>query len=412
MVPRETAGRGHGCPPQSSGTLALKNDATTLLTGCTGLLGSYVLRDLLLAGRPLAVIARPSRRQSAADRVEGIVQGWERAVGRPLPRPQVLEGNLTQALCGLRADDLDWIGGRCDQILHNAASLSFRSGGREDEPWRTNVSGTAEMLEVARLTGIRHVHHVSTAYTCGLRTDRVLETDLDVGQQFGNDYEESKGEAEALVRSADHLETVTIYRPSIIVGDSITGYTSTYHGFFAALRLGHTLLTRVAIGSTSGRSLLALLGIDMQSCKNFVPVDWVSAVLSRTVHQAEARGLTLHLTHPDPLTMGFVADIIQEAVESYSEAAPPGADDLCDEDWFAENLRVQLDVYERYFRHDPVFDRTHVESIAGDIPCPRLDAEALLRMAKFAIAHDFGSLPPDAAFAAGTVAHQPLLQKA
>ena len=28
-----------------------------------------------------------------------------------------------------------------------------------------------------------------------------------------------------------------------------TGYTSTYHGYFATLRLGHTLLTRVPIGS-------------------------------------------------------------------------------------------------------------------------------------------------------------------
>ena len=59
----------------------------------------------------------------------------------------------------------------------------------------------------------------------------MLETELDVGQTPGNDYEHSKIEAERLVRAADWLDPPTIYRPSIIVGDSRTGYTATFHGF-------------------------------------------------------------------------------------------------------------------------------------------------------------------------------------
>ena len=366
----------------------------TLFSGSTGLLGSYLLRDLLLQDVPLAVIVRPTKKLSAEARVEALVADWETVVGRTLPRPVVFAGDLTKADCGLDAEAREWIRTHCDQLLNNAASLSFRNADREGEPWRTNVNGTRCLLDLARSVGIRHVHHVSTAYVCGLRYDRVLEDDLDVGQEFGNDYELSKVEAEQMVRQADCFDTATIYRPSIIVGDSQTGYTSTYHGFFAALRIGHTLLTRVPVGATSGRALLKLLGIDPDASKNFVPVDWVAAVVARGVCSAEARGKTLHVTHPAPLPMSFVAEVVQEAVETYSIAASPDDPDRCDEAWFAENMRTQLDVYQRYFRNDPTFDRTHMLQIAGDIPCPALDEDSLMRMSKFAISHDFGKHPP------------------
>jgi thioester reductase-like protein len=381
-----------------------------LFTGATGLLGSYLLRDLLVAETPLVVLARRNRRASAAERIDLLLRDWERALGRPLPRPVVLEGDLSQPGCGLAVKERAWVASHCDRLLNNAASLSFFNADREGEPWRTNVTGTHNLLDLADTTGIRDFQHVSTAYVCGLRTDGIGEEDLVVDQKFGNDYEQSKAEAEAAVRAAGHLDAITVYRPSIIVGDSQTGYTSTYHGFFAVLRLGHTLLTRVPIGSTSGLALLRLLGIAATDSKNFVPVDWVSAVISHAVAQPEATGRTFHLTHPEPMSMQDVAETVQEAVESYSDAAAPDDPDCCDEAWFAENLKSQLQIYQHYFRNDPVFDRTATEQLAGHLPVPPLDRDTMMRMAKFAIAHEFGRQPvefPPCEVAAGSVA--PLL---
>ena len=365
-----------------------------LVTGSTGLLGSYLVRDLLRTGRRLALVVRRDRRKSPRTRVEWLVRQWEQMLGLQLPRPVVLEGDLSRPLCGLADDARDWVRRHCDEMLNNAASLSFRGADRAAEPWLTNVTGTGHVLDLARDTGLRHLHHVSTAYVCGLRSGRILETDLDAGQPFGNDYERSKVEAEKLVRAAGFLETATIHRPSIIVGDSQTGYTSTYHGLFAALRLGHTLLTRVVKGSTNGPALLALIGVDPTSRKNFVAVDWVSAVIAHAVRTPAARGRTFHITHPDPLSMDTVGRLVQEAVDRYSQDASPDDPDLCDEQWFAENLRTQLDVYTSYFRNDPTFDRTNTVEIAGHIPCPTLDMPALLRMARFAIENDFGRQSP------------------
>ena len=176
-------------PSPRPSSIALKSTApkSLLLTGATGLLGSYLIRDLLLDGRNLAVVVRSSRKQSAAARVEAIVVHWEETLGKRLPRPVVLDGDLTQPLCRLDADARRWVASHCDELLHNAASLTFRGSDRDAEPWRTNVTGPKQVLELARETGLRHFHHVSTAYVCGLRTGLVMEDEIDVGQQFGND---------------------------------------------------------------------------------------------------------------------------------------------------------------------------------------------------------------------------------
>lgn len=345
------------------------------------------------------MVVRRGRKQSAAARVEAVMVHWEETLGKRLSRPVVLEGDLTQPLCGLDTESRRWVAHHCDELLNNAASLTFRGTDREAEPWRTNVTGTEQVLALARETGLRHLHHVSTAYACGLRSGVVREDDLDVGQSFGNDYERTKVAGEKLVHAANaavggFLDTATIYRPSIIVGDSRTGWTSTYHGLFAALHLGHTLLTRVTKGTTSGPALLGLIGVALHDTKNFVPVDWVSAVIAHAVQTPAARGTTYHLTHPEPLTMDTIGRLIQEAVEAYSTDASPDDPDLCDEQWFAENLVTQLEIYKSYLRNDPAFDRTHTNAISEHLPCPTLDMKTLMKMAKFAIDHEFGRRNP------------------
>ena len=127
--------------------------------------------------------------------------------------------------------------------------------------------------------------------------------------------------------------------------------------------------------------------------KNFVPVDWVSDVVSHAVQSPAARGRTYHLTHPNPVPMDTIGRLVQQAVETHSRAARADDPDLCDERWFADTMREQLDIYRSYLRNDPTFDRTNTVAIAGHLPCPDLDMPTLMRMARFAIEHDFGRRP-------------------
>lgn len=361
-----------------------------LLTGATGLLGRYLLRDLLTDGVSVAAVVRPSRRQSAQDRIEALMTTWEDKLGRPLPRPFVLEGNISEPDLGLDSVGVNWVREHCDAVLHNAASLTFQSTDPQGEPWRSNVQGTQSVLDLCQKAGIRDFHHVSTAYVCGLRHGRILESELDVGQKMGNDYEQSKVQAEKMVRSADFLSPPTVFRPAIIIGDSETGFTTTFHGFYAALHLA-TALTKSLQADETGQlgAQPARLTLDGHESKNLVPVDWVSAVISHIVQSPEHHGQTYHLTPRHPVTARLVRDVLEEANGFYGTRFAGSGASLTDpteaEQLFYEHIRV----YNSYWRDDPTFDHSNTTDAAPHLPCPHVDREMLLKMARVAIGMNF-----------------------
>jgi nucleoside-diphosphate-sugar epimerase len=360
-----------------------------LLTGATGLLGSYLLRDCLRRRHRLAVFVRPSKRESARERIEAILSRCEAELRTTLGRPVVIEGELTEPDLGLDGAGLRWIARHCRSVIHNAASLTFHGSDRQGEPWHTNLDGTRRILDLCRTTGIRQFHYVSTAYVCGLREGRVLETELDVGQTPGNDYEHSKIESEKLVRAAGWIDPPTIYRPAIIVGDSQTGYTATYHGFYALVKLAHTLVSRMVRGSTAGRLLVQGFGLSGEECKNLVPVNWVSAVCTHIFSRPQHHGRTYHVVTRRPPSLALIADVIQQAVEEYSDLADETDSLLGDGGWFIESFKKQVEVYQAYWRDDPQFDDRH-RAAAAPLACPAMDAAMLLRLARFAIQGNFG----------------------
>lgn len=361
-----------------------------LLTGATGLLGSYLLRDSLLAGHHMAVLARSSKSETARQRIEASLRRWEMVLGETLPRPVVLEGDLSHDNLGLDHPSLRWIAQNCEAVVHNAASLTFRGDDPDGEPWLSNVEGTRRMLDVCRSTGVRKFHHVSTAYVCGLREGLILEDEVDVGQTLGNVYEKSKLQAELMIRNADFLDPPTFYRPAIIVGDSETGYTTTFHGFYAPLKLAHTMANKVVRGATAGKLLMAALGLKGGDRKNFVPVNWVSAVLSHIHSRPELHGQTYHLTSPNPVMITLMSLVMQDAVEAYSPLADPSDGWTCDGSWFEKTFRDQMAIYGAYWRDDPQFDVTNTCKAAPHLACPDLDRDTMMRLAKHAIDTNFG----------------------
>jgi thioester reductase-like protein len=254
-----------------------------ILTGATGLLGRYLLRDLLLAGRRLVVLARDSKDATAEDRVGAIVDFWNRSLGRDLPRPTVLTADLAAPSLGLDAGDRAWLAKHCRGIVHSAAKVSMRRSG-DGEPWRTNVDGTRCLIDLCSTLGRYEFHHVSTAFVCGTRPGIVRENDLECQQQFHNDYERSKYEAERLVGAAPRIRA-TVYRPSVIIGDSVTGYTSTYHGFYRFLELADRLAG--ARKSKLRRPLPLRLPFSAGAPRDLVPVDWVSRAIVRIVSRPQ-----------------------------------------------------------------------------------------------------------------------------
>jgi nucleoside-diphosphate-sugar epimerase/putative sterol carrier protein len=358
-----------------------------LLTGATGLLGHYLLRDFVAADLPLAVLARGRHSQTATARVAEVLAFWSEALGRALPMPHVIEGELGGEASALSLADRNWLRKHCRSVVHAAANLSFRAGA-DGEPWRTNVDGTAALLDLCCKLGITEWHQISTAYVCGRRRGTIVETELDCGQDFHNPYEESKLAAEKLLRRQGSLR-LTTYRPAVIVGDSRTGYTSAYSGFYRFLEIGSRLADIVSPGKDSPRHFpMRLPGTGEEPCY-LVPVDWVAGAITRLVARPAWHGRTFHLLPAAPIPARLVQQTAAGELNLRGvEWVGPGR--------IEKPTRLEQMFHEGLEQHWPYlasavdFRGDNTLEALPDLPPVRIDRSTLQRLVRFAVARDFG----------------------
>jgi thioester reductase-like protein len=372
-----------------------------LLTGATGLLGQYLLRDLLANACRVAVLVRDAAKQQAAERIAQVIAVWSERLGRALPTPTVVEGNLRQATLGLTAVDRQWLSRHCQTVIHAAANVSFRET-LDGEPWRTNVEGTKSLLALCRDVGLEEWHHVSTAFVCGRRTGLIAEEDGAADRSFHTPYEASKFEAEQLVRRAAGIRA-TIYRPAVIVGDSRTGYTSNFTGFYRLLGLAVRL---ASLHSTAAEGRLPLrLPLSGEEPWNLVPVDWVARAVVELLARPHWHGRTFHLVARTPVSTRLIRDIGVEELNLHGVefAGPEGVNDPSRlEEMFLEGIEE----YWPYLGGSPVFDFANTAAALPDLPPPVVDRPLLKRLIRYAAARHWGwrpsSLPVTAASSAGS----------
>jgi long-chain acyl-CoA synthetase len=162
------------------------------------------------------------------------------------------------------------------------------------------------VLDLAELAsargGLECFTHISTAYVAGDHPGDFAEGDLAVGQEFRNAYEQSKFEAETLVRERSIPSQVL--RPSIIVGDSNTGWTPAFNVLYWPLR-------------AFARGAYPVLPFRRSSQVDVVPVDYVA---SSVLALAGRPGTTYHLVAGDRASeMGELVDL----ASSYLKKPPP-----------------------------------------------------------------------------------------
>ncbi|MEN6291164.1 MAG: AMP-binding protein, partial [Methanobacterium sp.] len=120
-------------------------------------------------------------------------------------------------------------------------------------------------------------------YVAGGKKGVVSEDSLTSKYGFLSDYEKTKFESEVLVRKSGF--DVSIFRPSMIVGDSSTGYIKTFNTVYVPLRL-----------YLSGK--LKIIPVSRSMKINLVPVDYVADSIVKLTFEGEAVNKTFHLTAP------------------------------------------------------------------------------------------------------------------
>ncbi|MGH7169014.1 MAG: SDR family oxidoreductase [Gemmataceae bacterium] len=356
-----------------------------LLTGATGLLGRYLLRDLLAAGRRVGVLIRGDHQRSAAERLDELLAFASESLGHQLPCPTLLEGDLRAPGLGLGTAERSWLGREAETVIHAAAYVAYHPA-PEGEPWETNVNGTYRLLDLCRSLGVTEVHHVSTAFLCGDRRGTVYEHELDIGEGSGNAYEQSKFAAEQSLHDFAGIRA-TIYRPSIIVGDSRTGYTSTYHHFYRFLELAVRLFGRTGVSPVGpkarARRLTLRLPLSGNERQNVVPVDWVSRALIELVGQPRWHGQTYHLVNPRSVPIREATAITEELLQ-FEGIQWVGEKGLPDPTSVEQMVLEQFQDYWSYLRNDVTFDCRNTLEALPKLPPPAFDRELVARLLHFA----------------------------
>ena len=243
-----------------------------LITGGTGLIGGAVLRRLLERDRELHAYLLVRN-----------ATGWPHAISRlriPASRVTALPGDVTRPGLGLPADVRAELAESVRLVVHAAADTVF------SRPLAlaraVNRDGTRHVVEVAdEWRGVERYVHVSTAFVAGRTIGEVPEREHPGDAGFVNAYEQSKHEAEAIVR-ASSLPWL-IARPSTVVCESEHGDVRQVNAVHRALALQHAGLAALLPGTES-------------SPVDLVTTDFVAESIARlcTTSGAVERG-TFHL---------------------------------------------------------------------------------------------------------------------
>jgi thioester reductase-like protein len=254
-----------------------------LLTGSTGALGAELL-SCLAARRPadrIYVLLRAGSPDEFTSRAWTLLGTLDEDVRH---RVTPIAGDVTADQLGL-GNQYDALAPEIDEIFHAAACTRFDVG--VEEAASHNIGGTKRVLDLARSAQKAgrsgRFHYVSTAYVSGRRAGAVSEHDLDCGQEFFNAYEWSKLRAECAVRDAGRDLPVTIYRPSVVVGNSQTGWARRFLGVYQVLRW-------------IDRGQLTTLPCRADFEMDIVPADYVAEAIVMLSGLAESAGKTFHLT--------------------------------------------------------------------------------------------------------------------
>lgn len=338
------------------------------VTGATGFLGGYLVRNLVKDGHNVYALVRNQKK-------------FEALISKQAPEHRekifAIEGELLKDDLRIDCTILQSLVGKIDAVYHSAAILSFDENAREIS-FEMNFEGTKRVLQFAEKVQAKIFIHVSTAYTLGDRTNGV-EALYPIDSTFINSYEESKCHAEHLVMTHMDRFDVMIMRPAIIVGHSETGEADTTFGMYGVLRTIMLLKKKAARGKMSEELHFRLL-MDEDTLSNIVPVDYVAKVLTLGLTYGE-KNTIYNITNSNPPSNAFVLKIIKEVLDFQGIELIPYTrkEELSD---FERKLNDPLEVFKDYLNRSITFSDTNTRELlerAGDNTL-NMDKEMLERI--------------------------------
>jgi long-chain acyl-CoA synthetase len=312
-----------------------------LLTGATGFLGGELLARLVeQTDHEVLALVRARDDAAAQERLNAQLAVLLPPGSVPAGRVTAVAAHLDRPGLGLPVRRRNAIAREIDAVVHCAASVQFTLP--LEEALKINLDGTREILDLAgRADGLDRFVHVSTAYVAGDREGVYREDEFDVGQRPRNTYEQTKLAAELHVEGSG-LPGTSIVRPSVVVGDSRTGWTPAFNVIYWPLQAFARGLFPVVPGEPDARL-------------DIVPVDTVADALLELVEGPRRTG-AIHVVAADEAPTA--TELASLAGAAFGAAPPrfvaPGE---------APEIEDRAGAFLPYFRVRGVFDATRGRSL-------------------------------------------------
>ncbi|NDI36749.1 SDR family oxidoreductase [Chengkuizengella sediminis] len=331
-------------------------------TGFPGFIASQIIQQLLKDQEDvdhIYVLVLPTMYREAEIEAARLMNdgGFEK------DRFTILEGDITKNNLSISDDRLQVLQREVTHVFHLAAIYDLAVP--KDIAYLVNVKGTDNVNQfVKQLENLKRYIYFSTAYVAGDRKGKILESDLEKNQTFQNYYEETKYEAETLVKKIVNDVPTTIIRPGIVKGHSFSGETIKFDGPYFILNFMDRLRF-LPILPYIGRGEVEI---------NLVPVDYIIAASCYLGHADIGEGKTYHLTDPSPYK---VKEVYSAMMKELLQKKPIGRIPIMTTDFFLKIkfIRKFLGVEKEaldYFKYEARFDcQNAVEDLKGSgISCP------------------------------------------
>ncbi|KAI9848389.1 MAG: large subunit of alpha-aminoadipate reductase [Sclerophora amabilis] len=285
----------------------ISQSTTVFLTGATGFLGAYVLRNLMDRKSPLVNVIAHIRAQTPVAglyRIKQTCQAYGIWSDAWLSRIECVIGNLDDCQLGLQPNAWEKVANEADIVIHNGAKVHWVLPYMNLK--QSNVLSTMDTLSLCASGKPKQMAFVSS--TSVLDTDYYVEKsdggtaiseddNLEGSRKgLGTGYGQSKWVSEYIVREAGKRGlNGAIIRPGYVTGHSETGVTNT-----------DDFLVRMLKGSIQLHS-----APEISNSVNMVPVDQVASVVvaSALFPPASPLGVCQVTGHPRQSFSAFVGTL-------------------------------------------------------------------------------------------------------
>jgi nucleoside-diphosphate-sugar epimerase len=382
-----------------------KSERSIILTGATGFLGAFLMSSLLERGYQVTVLGRPSKTMRLPERLS-VLTHWLNI--DPGERLSAIEVDFSKKHLGLDNKVYLNLCANAGKIIHCASDTSFAERNR-NRVVNTNVNSLLSLLDLVVDGRAEHLYYVSTAYACGKCEGICMETPVTT-RSFNNVYEESKAQAEEIIRRSCEANEVplSIVRPSIVYGDSKTGKSLKFNALYYAVKsisfIRDIFINDIRQGrrrsgkwgfSLDDDGLLYLplkIYLTNRGSVNLIPIDYFVATFLDIIEHPGTNGI-YHITSDNPPDISTLAEYCERFLgvrgiqvlwnQSGKNTNPNPAEEL---------FNKLFEQYRPYLSDNRIFDQSRTQTLTQGAPAPLFTYNIFEKCMAYAVACDWGNI--------------------